>query len=71
MACLSTDESCDITLVVVVPQMDSWCVVSERMLVSILSISVDPRKIAWTEAALTLALLRGDLIPENLQFTPS
>ena len=36
------------------------------MLVSILSVSVDPREISWTEAALVLAPLCGDLNLEDL-----
>ena len=46
-------------------QMDGYCVVSARMLVSILSISVDPFEMSWAEAALVLAL-HGDLKPEDL-----
>ena len=38
--------------------------VSERMLVSVLSVSMHPHKISWAEAA--LAFLCGDLKPEDL-----
>ena len=36
------------------------------MLVSILSVSLDPCKMSWAEAALSLAPLCGDLNPEDL-----
>ena len=36
------------------------------MLLSILSVSVGPREMPWTEAALALAPLCGDLKLENL-----
>ena len=64
MTCGSSDEGWDTTLVLVVLQMDGWCVVSEWMLVSILSVSMDPREISWAEAA--MALLYVDLTPEDL-----
>ena len=41
MTCWPTDEGWDTTLVLALLQMDGWCVVPERMLVSILSVSVD------------------------------
>ena len=49
------------TLVLAVLQMDGWCVVSEQMLIPILSVSMDPREMSWAEAALALAPLCGDL----------
>ena len=33
-------------------EMDSCCVVSEEMLVSILSVFIDPHEMPWTEAEL-------------------
>ena len=65
MSCLSTDEGWDATLILVL-QMDGWCVVSEQMLVSILSVSVDPREMSLAEVALALAPLCGDLKTEDL-----
>ena len=38
----------------------------EWMLVSILSVLVDFRKVSWTQAALALACLCGELKPEDL-----
>ena len=66
MTCWLIAESWVTTQVLAVLQMDGWCVVSERMLVSILSVSVDPREMSWDEAALKLAPLCGDLKPEDL-----
>ena len=40
--------------------------VSEWMLVSILSVFVDPHEMLWAEAALALPPLGGGLNPENL-----
>ena len=58
----STHEGLDTILILAVLQMDGFCVVSERMLISILSVSVDPRDMPWTEDASALAPLCGDLI---------
>ena len=46
--------------------MDGWYVVSERMLISILSVSVEPLEMQWAETALVLAPLCEDLKPEDL-----
>ena len=62
----STDEGRNTTLVLAVLQIVGWCVVSERMLVSILSVSLDPHEMSRAEAALALASLRGSLKPEDL-----
>ena len=64
MTCGSTDEGSDTTLVLAVLQMDGCCVVSERMLVLILLLSVYPNEISWAAAA--LAPLCGDLKAEDL-----
>ena len=66
MTCLSTDEGWNTTLVLIVLPMDGWCVVSEWMLVSILSVSVDPHEMSLVKAALALAPLCGDLKAEDL-----
>ena len=63
MTCWSTDEGWDTTLVLEVLQMNDWCVVSERMVVSTLSVSVNPLEM-W--AATALAPLYGDLKAEDL-----
>ena len=47
-------------------QMYGWYVVSEQMLVYILSVSVDPHEMLWAKAAMALAPLCGDLKPEDL-----
>ena len=52
MTCWSTDEAWDITLALVVLQMGGWCVVSERMLVSMLSVFVDLCEMSRAVAAL-------------------
>ena len=52
MTCWSTGEGWDTTLVLAVQQMDGWCVVSDKMLVCMLSVSVDPCEMSWAEAAL-------------------
>ena len=41
--------------------MDGWCVLSEWMLLSILSASVDPCEVPWAETARVLAPPCGDL----------
>ena len=64
MTCWSADEGWDTTLAVL--QMGDWCVVSEWMLVFILSVSLAPREMSWDEAALALASLSGDLKSEDL-----
>ena len=46
--------------------MDGWCVVSERTLVSILPVFMDPCEMLWAEPALALAPLCEDLQPEDL-----
>ena len=46
--------------------MDGLCVVSEQLLVSILSVSVDPREMSWAEATLALAPLCGNLNQKDL-----
>ena len=61
MTCWSTDEDWNTILVLAVLQMDHWCVLSERMLVSLLSVSVDPREMSWAETALAQTPLCGDL----------
>ena len=63
MACWSTDETWDPTLGLA---MNGWDVVSQPMLISILSVSVDPCEMSWAEAALALAPHCEDLKPENL-----
>ena len=63
MTCWSTDQGWDTTLVLVVLAMDG-CVVSEQMLVSILSVSVDHHEMLWDEAA--LEPLCGDSNLEDL-----
>ena len=63
MTCWSTDEGWDTPLLLVL-QMDDWCFVSERMLIAILSVSVNPCEMLWAEAALALTPLCGDLKPE-------
>ena len=60
-----TDEGWDTSLVLAVLQVGDWCVVSELMLVSILSVSVDPYEMLWAEPVLALSLC-GDLKPEDL-----
>ena len=62
MTCWSTDGVWDTSLGLT---MDGWCVVSEHMLVSILSVSVDPREM-WNDSALSLAPLHRDMKPEDL-----
>ena len=64
MTCWFANDGWDTTLVLAVLQMPGWCVVSEWMLVSILSVSVDPRGMLCADAA--LAPLCGDLKPEDL-----
>ena len=54
MTCWLTDEHWDTTLGLA---MDGCCVLSEHMLISILSVSVDPMEMSWGEAALALAPL--------------
>ena len=49
------------TLTLTVLQMDGWCVVSNWMVVSILSVCVDPLKMFWEGAVLALVPLCGDL----------
>ena len=66
LICWSTDRGWDTTLVLAVLQMDGWCAVSERMLVSILSVTMHSREMSWTEARLALTPLCGDLKPEDL-----
>ena len=56
MTCWSTDEGWGTLHVLAVLQMDDSCSMSERMLVSILPVSVDPLEISWAEAALALVL---------------
>ena len=41
---------------------------SEQMLVSILSVSVDPHEMLWAKGALALAPLCGNLNPGDLPF---
>ena len=65
MTCWLTDEGWDTTLVLAMLKMAGWCVVSEWMLASILSVSMDPCAMSWAEAALALAPLCGDLKPED------
>ena len=66
MTCWTTNEAWNTTLVLAVLQMDGRCVVSEWMLVSMLSVSLSPRKMLWAVATLALAPLCGDLKPEDL-----
>ena len=56
MASWLTDEGWDTTLVLAVVPMDGSCVVSERMLVSILSVSMDPCEMLWAETVLNLVM---------------
>ena len=66
MTCWSTDEGSDTTIVLAVLAKYSWGVVSEQILVSVLSESVDPHDMFRAEAALTLTPLCGDLNLEVL-----
>ena len=59
------------TIVLAVMQLDEWCVVTEQMVVSILSISLDLSVMSWPEAELALALLCGDLNPDFSEALPS
>ena len=52
-----TDEGLDTIPVLAVLLMCDWCVVSEWMLVTIMSVSLDSRKILWAQAALALSPL--------------
>ena len=54
------------TVVVAVLHKDGWCVVSEQMLVSILSVTMDPHEMSWAETALGLTPLCGDLNLKDL-----
>ena len=65
MTCWLTDEGLNTTLVLAM-EMDGWCVVSERILVSLLSVSVDPCEMSWAEAALALAPLCEDWMSDDL-----
>ena len=63
MTCWSTDESWNSPLLLVLLQMVGWSVVSEEMLVFILSVSVDPLEMSWAETTLALPPLCDDLKP--------
>ena len=54
MTCWSTEEGWDTTIALGVLAKYSWGVVSEQILVSVLSESVDPHDMFWVEAALAL-----------------
>ena len=66
MTCSSTDEGWETTLALAVLAKNGWVVVSELMLISLLSVSMDPCDVLWVEAALTLAPLCGDINSEDL-----
>ena len=65
-SCKQIDKGWDTTMVLAVLQMNGWCVVSEGMLVCMLSVSVTVVKCCGLRLALALAPFSGDLKPEGL-----
>ena len=65
MTCWLIDEGWDTTLALAVLELDSCCVVSEEMLVSVLCVYIDPHEMSWIGAKLALVPICGNLNPED------